>query len=660
MVSMPLGNPSSRCGAQSDAIDWARRLAGAGAVALIRQSPWGTTLCVDGATGACYLKVLPPAQAGAVASVVAISAALPGAAPVTLASDVSRGWLLSADHGGQPFGHAIEPGSVRELLRGYADIQARSARVLDRLGVVPRLSVSALWLRACAFLDGRPHPPARTRQARLADFVGGERAALIADAVGIVSAALLRRFAQCEHSPLVLEHGDLNLGNAARTGAGGLVLHDWDNALIGPPGLSFSSVVGDTARLCTAAGAAGAGADDSAGLVDHYAVCLAEAGLAPLEALRGILPSAVLAGLFVRLTAYADYPPEDEAQRALCVPDLEQIGGEILAWCCRLAMHECDGDALTRIVNLLHTQRDSGALLDLAREAGADALLAALPSASGVTLEVARFAQAEADGRRVDRVPSLPAGAAAHDDPALGGLEVEVATGMFVEHGCLVLEDAFPPSLIARCLAHYQGGLACEAGVWPDVGDGRTMLPLRVGGPFNAPELYAQPLLMRLLTQLLGPDFLIGSMTLVVSQPCAGAQHLHADHPPLFGGFARAADLPPHAVTVLIPLVDLDEVVGGTEVRKGSHRMDDGQGAPAASRALPVGGCLLFDYRLLHRGLANRSDRERPVLSIVYHRDWFRDAVNFREVPPLRMSLDELMRVPASLSGLFRLAELVH
>ena len=101
-------------------------------------------------------------------------------------------------------------------------------------------------------------------------------------------------------------------------------------------------------------------------------------------------------------------------------------------------------------------------------------------------------------------------------------------------------------------------------------------------------------------------------------------------------------------------------MVGATELRKGSHQRDDGEDMPGVSRALPLGGCLLFDYRLLHRGLANRSDRERPVLSIVYQRDWFRDAVNFRDVPALRMRVGELMRVPASLSGLFRHAELVR
>jgi hypothetical protein len=643
----------------AEAIAWARGRVQVDAVTLMRQSPWGITLRLDGPAGACFLKVLPPSQIGSAASVVAISTALAGAVPATIAGEVSRGWLISADHGGQPLGDGLD--EAHALLRAYVDIQARSVRVLDRLADVPRLSLSALWSRTRDFLGGPVGMMATARHARLADFIGVERAALMADACDAVSAALLRRFAQCETVSWVLEHGDLNLGNVARTARGGLVLHDWDTACIGPPGLSLSSIVGGTARLCAGLGTHEAADDDvSAALVRHYARSLADAGIGSLDELHAILPSAVLVGLFMRLAAYADYPPGDESERALCEPDLAQISHEILAWCCQLAIRESAGDVLPRLADRLHAQRFYGGLLALAREAGADAIVSATPTPPAEVLAIADLVQAQHEARHDARVPSLIAGSALPCDPGLMEPAAEVAADMFSEHGCLAIEAAFAPTLLARCLAHHQAGLACERGVWPEVGEGRTMLPLRVGGPFNTPDLYAHPLLMRLLERLLGPDFLIGSMTMVVARAGAAAQHLHTDHPPLFGGSSLAACLPPHAVTLLIPLVDIDDVVGGTELRKGSHQRDDGEDMPGVSRALPLGGCLLFDYRLLHRGLANRSDRERPVLSIVYQRDWFRDAVNFRDVPALRMSVEELMRVPASLSGLFRHAELVR
>jgi ectoine hydroxylase-related dioxygenase (phytanoyl-CoA dioxygenase family) len=41
------------------------------------------------------------------------------------------------------------------------------------------------------------------------------------------------------------------------------------------------------------------------------------------------------------------------------------------------------------------------------------------------------------------------------------------------------------------------------------------------------------------------------------------------------------------------------------------------------------GSALLFDYRVLHRGLANQSDRRRPVLVLTFAKSWFRDNLNF-------------------------------
>lgn len=68
----------------------------------------------------------------------------------------------------------------------------------------------------------------------------------------------------------------------------------------------------------------------------------------------------------------------------------------------------------------------------------------------------------------------------------------------------------------------------------------------------------------------------------------------------------------------------------------------------------PVGSCLLMDYRLTHQGLANRSNQVRPVLSMVYNRPWFRDAVNYKKQPPLAISTEEFSRIPESYRGLFQ------
>ena len=651
----------------AEAIEWAAGHCRVQAVDVMRDSPWGTTLRLASDTGYAFLKVLPPHQTDAAASLVAISAALEGDVAPLLAADVARGWLLGGDHRGRPIDVAADPRLAFDLLRSYVHVQARSARTLDRLAALPRFSAKSLWRRTRAFLDCRSLARMSSGPARLSDFIGLERAGLLGGAVDAVSGALLQRFACCESAASVIEHADLHPGNVAMMRSGELVFHDWDNALIGPPGLSLSCLVSGTACLYAAPGAVDAFDDeavdaalDASSVARFYRACVADAGLESRERLRETLPAAVLAGLFLRLVCYAQYPPRNESERALCASDLEQIAAEILGWCNRLAFRERDRAGADRIVELLHAQRCLPELLDVARHAGGDAVLATPAAEHVLVREVAALAQAEMLAREPARVPALIAGSASRRDPAALALEAGVAAGLLAEHGCLAVDALFPPAMLEQCLAHHRAGLACDQRAWPQVGDRRTMRPLRLGGPFNTPALYAQPLLMDLLSVLLGPDFLIGSMTLVESQPGADAQHWHADHPPLFPEAAVAGSLPAHALTVLIPLVDVDEAVGGTELLKGSHRTVEHDLRAGITRGISLGGCLLFDYRLMHRGMANRSLRARPVLSIVYQRDWFRDAVNFRHFPPLQVAFDELGRIPASLSGLFRLADVIR
>jgi ectoine hydroxylase-related dioxygenase (phytanoyl-CoA dioxygenase family) len=141
--------------------------------------------------------------------------------------------------------------------------------------------------------------------------------------------------------------------------------------------------------------------------------------------------------------------------------------------------------------------------------------------------------------------------------------------------------------------------------------------------------------------------------------------------------------LPVHCITVFVPLVDLCDENGPTEFfpstqrcsgrhrqaamatlwskfsvkggNRGGHMGDskgvEQGGAGAASNRGAEGGgdagetteggvrgltfnaaagsAILFDYRILHRGLANTSSLNRPMLYFTYGRQWFRDATNY-------------------------------
>ena len=54
----------------------------------------------------------------------------------------------------------------------------------------------------------------------------------------------------------------------------------------------------------------------------------------------------------------------------------------------------------------------------------------------------------------------------------------------------------------------------------------------------------------------------------------------------------------------------------------------------AVAPACPAGGVILFDYRLLHRGLANSGSRDRPVAYAVCRTGLAWDRANF---PPTRL-----------------------
>ena len=79
--------------------------------------------------------------------------------------------------------------------------------------------------------------------------------------------------------------------------------------------------------------------------------------------------------------------------------------------------------------------------------------------------------------------------------------------------------------------------------------------------------------------------------------------------------------------------MDLTEENGPTEYFPGTHvfgcSCDE---AAKTSFTVRAGSAILFDYRVLHRGLANESAESRPMLYFTYARSWFRDATNYSSV----------------------------
>lgn len=227
----------------------------------------------------------------------------------------------------------------------------------------------------------------------------------------------------------------------------------------------------------------------------------------------------------------------------------------------------------------------------------------------------------------------------------------------FAEQGCLVLQGVFSSSFIAEQHAAFvtrYGAMTAEemeakcnetgATKFFLVGSRRYEIAPTMNPPFSNPELYANDDIRSLLDVLLGADYKVSSFTIVVSYPGADRQHVHRDHAHLFEGENAARTLPPHAINLAVPLVDIDLEVGTTGFWPGSHRWDtehpcrdDGMIQPA----LRTGDCMMLDYRTMHAGMPNRSARIRPILYIVYTRPWFFDEKNFTSRHPLDLPEEE-------------------
>ena len=100
----------------------------------------------------------------------------------------------------------------------------------------------------------------------------------------------------------------------------------------------------------------------------------------------------------------------------------------------------------------------------------------------------------------------------------------------------------------------------------------------------------------------------------VISEPGALAQPSHRDGPD-------------GLVTVFAPLTAFVPRNGPTELSPSTHH--GGEDSSSLAPLLQPGDLLLFDYRCLHRGLANEGNSRREVAYAVYARQGVRDVQNF-------------------------------
>ena len=251
------------------------------------------------------------------------------------------------------------------------------------------------------------------------------------------------------------------------------------------------------------------------------------------------------------------------------------------------------------------------------------------------------------------------------EEQSLGRLSAETAqaaNAALTVHGCVQLSGVFQQSTIDTLFKDYlarYGALSAremheratrdKPKAISVRGDARYEITPRMTGAFGEPDVFANRLLVEFLSPLLDRDVHLSSFTIVVSHPGAVLQAIHRDYGHLFSEPTVSLNLPPYAINVVVPLIDVDIATGPTGVWPGSHKWPtDRRPEIGDMRVSPIrrGDCLLIDYRTLHTGLPNRSTCVRPIMCMVYARQWFFDDTTYFAAKSVDISIQDYTRWP--------------
>ncbi|MEE2709077.1 MAG: phytanoyl-CoA dioxygenase family protein [Gemmatimonadota bacterium] len=228
------------------------------------------------------------------------------------------------------------------------------------------------------------------------------------------------------------------------------------------------------------------------------------------------------------------------------------------------------------------------------------------------------------------------------------------------ESGYVILEDVLPRTWVDAVGKAFEYASAdCDPPV-----EGRGAIPIRYEDPFLDPLAIENPWGLQIIEAMMGDDvWSIFPYHTNTSWPGAGMQNIHRDTRHLFPDFPVA--LPPSLLIIHIPLVDFTDENGSTEVWPGSHLIIDplegttpkslaerATGMPSVRTNMPAGSVLVRDMRVWHRGMPNRSQTIRTMLSIVYFRQFHRypdHLVHMDEIPEVVLN-----RLPERAKHIYR------
>ncbi len=214
--------------------------------------------------------------------------------------------------------------------------------------------------------------------------------------------------------------------------------------------------------------------------------------------------------------------------------------------------------------------------------------------------------------------------------PLRGRAELEAATADLAQFGYCILEQALSADAVAALRARVDeqaaGEVAAGCGfVEAGINQRIWMLPNK-GRIFR--DLVLGPLVERMMGELLGPRFLLSSLTANIARPGGAPMRLHSDQ-----GYVDFWTEKPLVANLLFMLDDFTERNGATRLVPGSHQVrtlrswTPEETVPAEG---PAGSVVVFDGRLVHGTGANLTERDERRAVLAYHcRPFVRQQENF-------------------------------
>ena len=234
---------------------------------------------------------------------------------------------------------------------------------------------------------------------------------------------------------------------------------------------------------------------------------------------------------------------------------------------------------------------------------------------------------------------------------------------IFDEAGAVLIDRTISAELVADLREAFDQSVKdwqnSRLGKPNNVGDKRFTVPIRIQPPFNDPAVYANPVLINMLTEIMGEKPMLHAFGGVVTHSGARMQHVHREHPMLFNTDAANGAVPTYAVNVLIPLMDLDEEAGGTQFWHGTHKLPESAHWKGDSEVVytNAGSSLVLDYRTFHGGMPCHADHGRPMLYYTYCMPWFVDTLAFDSHAALGLTDTERMNIPEQHRDMFKFAK---